>query len=85
MWKAWIGFNASHALGALLFGAVYIDLALVHGPVLLGAPLLLLAGAAWLIGLLVVSKVFWFDAPFRGVALAALLYVAGAISGLASS
>src|SRR5688572_12148125 len=23
MWKAWIGFNASHGYGAVLFGAVY--------------------------------------------------------------
>ena len=37
MWKAWIGFNASHSLCALLFGAVYGDLALFHLPVLLAA------------------------------------------------
>jgi hypothetical protein len=23
MWKAWVGFNASHSYGAILFGAVY--------------------------------------------------------------
>jgi hypothetical protein len=30
MWKAWIGFNASHSLGAILFGLVYGYLALLH-------------------------------------------------------
>jgi len=85
MWKAWVGFNASHAVGLLFFGAVYVDLALLHLPVLLGSPFLLLAGAALLLALLVVCKVYWFEAPFRGVALAGLLYVAGAIAGLASS
>jgi|SRR5829696_660310 len=85
MWRAWVGFNASHALGALLFGAVYVDLALFHLPVLLGSPFLLLAGAAWLIALLLLCKVYWFKAPFRGVALAVLLYVTGAIAGVASS
>lgn len=28
MWNAWIGFNASHSLGAILFGAVFGYLAL---------------------------------------------------------
>jgi hypothetical protein len=28
MWKAWIGFNASHSLGLILFGAIYGYLAL---------------------------------------------------------
>jgi hypothetical protein len=30
MWKAWVGFNASHSYGAVLFGAVYGYLSLVH-------------------------------------------------------
>ena len=85
MWKAWIGFHASHSAGLLLFGAVYVDLALFHLPVLLGSPFLLLAGAVWLLALLAICKVYWFKAAFRGVALAGLLYVAGVIAGLASS
>jgi hypothetical protein len=30
VWRAWIGFNASHSLGMILFGAVYAYLALAH-------------------------------------------------------
>jgi hypothetical protein len=30
MWKAWIGFNASHAYGAIFFGLIYGYLALEH-------------------------------------------------------
>jgi len=85
MWRAWVGFNASHSLGVLLFGAVYGNLALFHLPVLLGSPFLLLTGAALLLALLILAKVYWFKAPFRAVALASLLYVAGAVAGLASS
>jgi len=85
MWRAWVGFNASHALGLLLFGAVYVNLALFHLPVLLGSPFLLLTGFALLLALLVLCKVYWFKAPFRSVALAGLLYMTGAIAGLASS
>ena len=31
IWKCWIGFNASHSIALLLFGAVYGYLALAHG------------------------------------------------------
>jgi len=30
MWKAWIGFNASHSLGAILFGVIFGYLVLEH-------------------------------------------------------
>lgn len=30
MWRAWVGFNASHSLGAMLFAAIYIPLAIWH-------------------------------------------------------
>jgi hypothetical protein len=36
MWKAWVGFNASHSYGAILFGAVYGYLALTSSAVLFG-------------------------------------------------
>jgi len=26
IWKAWVGFNASHSLGAMLFAGIYIPL-----------------------------------------------------------
>src|SRR5438046_6957052 len=30
MWRAWVGFNASHSMGAMLFGLVFAFLALAH-------------------------------------------------------
>ncbi len=30
MWRAWIGFNASHSMGAILFGLIYGYLSLFH-------------------------------------------------------
>ena len=44
MWKAWVGFNASHSFGAILFGLVYGQLAIVHGDWLFGSPFLLAVG-----------------------------------------
>jgi hypothetical protein len=34
MWNAWVGFNASHSLGAILFGLVFIILAFENYPYL---------------------------------------------------
>ena len=30
MWRAWVGFNASHSLGAMLLPAVYLPLTIFH-------------------------------------------------------
>ncbi len=82
MWKAWVGFNASHSFGAMLYGLVYGYLAFAAPAVLLGSPFLLAVGAGLLVGYLVLGKRYWFSAPFRGILLAALLY-AGALVQLA--
>jgi hypothetical protein len=76
MWKAWLGFNASHSYGAILFGLVYGYLALAHGSFLFQSPFLLLVGLALLLGYVVLGKVYWFSTPFRGILLASALYVA---------
>jgi len=75
MWNAWIGFNASHSFGALLFGLIYGYLALAAPALLFSSlylravGLLLLGGYAWL------GKRYWFRIPFRGIVLALLCYV----------
>jgi hypothetical protein len=35
LWNAWVGFNGSHSLGAMLFAAVYLMLAIGHMQVIL--------------------------------------------------
>jgi hypothetical protein len=45
MWNAWVGFNASHSFGAMLFGLVYSHLALVQ-PAVLFSSWFLRAGSA---------------------------------------
>jgi len=82
MWKAWVGFNASHSAGALLFGAVYGYLALAHGGFLFASPFLLALGALLLSGYIALGKLYWFSVPYRGILLAAALYAAGLITGL---
>ncbi|MDK9704302.1 MAG: hypothetical protein OEL20_14295 [Sulfuritalea sp.] len=79
MWKAWIGFNASHSSGAILFGLVYGYLALAHGSLLFQSPFLLLVGLAALAGYVFLARVFWFSIPYRGISLATALYVAALV------
>jgi hypothetical protein len=60
MWRCWVGFNASHSMGLILFGLIFGFLALAHGQLLFQSPLLLVVGLAMLGGLVVLSKVYWF-------------------------
>ncbi len=79
MWKAWVGFNASHASGAILFGLVYGYLALVRSSVLFQSLFLLLVGFCLLAGYVFLSKAYWFSVPFRGIVLSTALYAAGLV------
>jgi hypothetical protein len=76
MWKCWVGFNASHSFGAMLFGLIYGQLAIVHSDWLFNSPYLLTVGLAMLGGLLLVARAYWFSIPFRGIALSFACYVA---------
>jgi hypothetical protein len=44
MWKVWVGLNASHSFGLILFAAVYAYLALRHAPFLFASIFLLALG-----------------------------------------
>jgi hypothetical protein len=82
MWRAWVGFNASHSMGAILFGLIYGYLANVHMEILIDSPFLLGVGLAMLVGLVILAKLYWFRIPLIGVALSLAFYVAGIVSAL---
>jgi len=77
MWHCWVGFNASHSMGAILFGLVYGFLAVAHAQLLFHSMFLLVVGLAMLGGFLALGKVYWFSIPFRGIAVALACYLAG--------
>jgi len=83
MWRAWVGFNASHSYGAILFGAVYGYLAVLHSAFLFQSWFLLAVGFLLLLGYAVLGKLYWFSVPFRGIVLAAVLYCLGLVINLA--
>jgi hypothetical protein len=78
LWSAWIGFNASHSLGLLLFAATYLVLAIGHMSVLRESTTL-----HWLpvvaSGDLALARRYWFLSPLVGVAIAGTCFLLGAI------
>jgi hypothetical protein len=76
MWRAWVGFNASHSMGLILFGLVFGFLALAHGQLLFQSPFLLAVGLAMLVGFAVLCKVYFFSAPLTGISISLACYVA---------
>jgi len=83
MWRCWVGFNASHSMGLILFGSVFGFLALAHGQLLFQSPFLLAVGLAILGSLVVLSKVYWFSAPFRDICISLACYVASIVASRA--
>lgn len=79
MWKAWVGFNASHSLGAILFGVIFGYLALEQPILLFHSYFLGFVGFFTLGSYLAMAKLYWFIRPLQGISLAFVLYVAGFI------
>jgi hypothetical protein len=75
MWRCWMGFNASHSMGLILFGLIYGYLALAHDQLLFRSPFLLLAGLVMLACLIVVCRLYFFRAPLIGVSISFVFYV----------
>jgi hypothetical protein len=75
MWRCWMGFNATHSMGLILFGLTYGYLALAHDRLLFRSPFLLLVGGLMLACLVVVCKLFFFRAPLIGVNISFAFYV----------
>ena len=75
VWRAWVGFNASHSSSAILFGVVYGYLAIAHSAFLAQSTFLLSLGLLFLGWYAFLAKRYWFRAPFRGILLATLLYL----------
>ena len=74
MWRAWVGFNFSHSLGAILFGMLCVGAGLVLGTLVLPAWILfvLVLIALLYVGL---SVLYWFRIPTMGIALATVCLV----------
>ncbi len=83
VWRAALGFHASHSSGAILFGVLYLFLAFEPSHLLFSSGFLLCLGLAYLAVMVVLAKLYWFGVPFRGLALAAALYAVGIVAVVA--
>ena len=81
MWKTWVGFNASHSLGALLFAAVFGWLALAQPALVFGSRYLMALGLAFLLAWLWLAWRYWFLIPLVGIALALCCFVVAVAFG----
>ena len=85
LWRAWVGFNLSHSLGAVAFGGLAVLVArseasfVAEGPVF--APFALLVSSVYL-GLAIQ---YWFKTPIVGCALSAAFFLASWVLLLAAS
>lgn len=80
VWRAGLGFHASHSMGAMLFALVFGYLAVWHPGFLQQSVFLLALGMAVLLAYWLLARRFWFSIPRRGLALAAVLYGAGLLT-----
>jgi hypothetical protein len=84
MWRAWVGFNFSHSLGAVLFGALCICAgAATATTAVSGWPLLLLPAVGLIY--LTIGVLYWFRIPVAGIAIATACLLIGCLSYLVSS
>ena len=74
MWNAWVGFNFSHSLGALMFGAGCLVVAHLPARVAPPAATLLIPIAIGALYVLLAAR-YWFRIPLIGTALATAFFV----------
>ena len=75
LWKCWIGFNASHSMGAIGFGLIYGYLALMQPEMLFQSAFLLAVGFVLLTGYAILGERYWFSVPYKGICLSLGYYL----------
>jgi hypothetical protein len=77
MWRAWIGFNATHSLGLIFFGLTYGYFAIADPLRLATSPFLIVLGFAVLAAYVTLSKIYFFRDPLIAVSVALIAYIVG--------
>lgn len=78
MWRAWVGFNLSHSLGAVVYGACCIFLGVASRSPALPRTALVLPVAVGVLYLWLALR-YWFRAPAIGIALGTTMLSIGAL------
>ena len=79
IWKGWIGFHASHSIGAILVAAFYIPLTISYLEVIENSKwfsiLLVIIGFSYLI----MASRYWFRVPFIGFLISTVCFIGAAL------
>jgi hypothetical protein len=78
LWEAWLGFNLSHSMGAMMFGGALLFAAQFHLDAFLESAVLQAVMVLIPVFYLVVGIRFWFWGPVLGVSVV-LLCILGAV------
>ena len=78
MWKAWIGFNASHSAGCIYIGVINLIVAIEYEAVLQSAAFLSL-NITTILFYCWLAKKYWFRIPLTGVLIATCCFIAAAV------
>jgi len=79
MWQAWIGFNASHSLGAMVFAVLILLLAGGRMDVVRDAPVFAWVAAANAVAWFALACKYWFRIPLAGLAFSSVCFVVAAV------
>ena len=75
MWLAWVGFNASHSIGAMTFAAIYLYLSVFEFAFLQTS--IFLFGLPVVVGVVygVLAVRYWFKIPLTGILIATACFL----------
>ena len=74
VWKAWIGFNASHSIGAIFFGVINIYILQNFNVTLEDYPFFCILNISIVGFYLWLANKYWFRIPFWGILLTLFCY-----------
>ncbi len=75
LWKSWMGFNASHSLGAIFIGVVNVYFAGWHYAILLQGPFLQFLSLCTVSFYLWLAWKYWYRLPFIGILATLVCYL----------
>ena len=79
VWNAWVGFNASHSLGAMLVAGVYIPLSIYHFNIIQQSVWFSFLPAVIGLSYLMLAKKYWFKIPLIGILISTVCFIGAAV------
>ena len=75
IWKAWIGFNASHSSGAIFIGVINLIIATNYFEEFLSNHFYYIFNIITILFYLILAKKYWFKVPFIGILITLICYL----------